>query len=251
MILLDKIIWGFLAFFFLSGWLRGFSKSLIGPVAFIFCFISAVIFYDLNRNILMAAVITFAGTIALALCLSVILAVTMAAINKEYRGKVFLLSRILGAATNVAWQGNILFITIVMFSIVPFEQGLLATLQKQVGQSTMMTYYKVNVVNKDSRYQALVASFESISDPAEVERIVQTDKFKAFAADPKVQAFVNDPNVAAAIEEKDPIKILKTSSLRQLVTNDGSMATFTKLTEMVYMDQLDRFQGPADPQPGH
>jgi hypothetical protein len=249
MLLIDKIIWGFLAIFFLSGWLRGFLRSLVGPIAFIFCFLSAVIFYDLNRNILMAAVITFAGTIALALGLSLLLAITLASINKELRGKVFLLSRILGAAVNVSWQANILFIGLIIFSICPTEQTTLTRLQSEVSESTMVAFYKSKIVSKSNEYQALIASLQSIRDPNEIKIIMQTKEFKDFQADPKLQAFANDPDVITALEEKDMIKILKAPTLRKLVTNDGSMYTFTRLTEMVYNNKLDQITQKEDPQP--
>jgi len=249
MILLDKIILVFVAVFFLSGWLKGFLRSLVGPVAFICCFLSAVIFYDLNQNILMAAVIMFAGTIALALCLSLLLWISLRSINKEYRGKIFLLSRICGATTNVAWQANILFFGIIFFSLCPLEEGALTTLQRQVSESTMVSYYKTKIVNQDVRLQALVASLESLRDPQQVQAIAQTDKYKAFQNDPNVQAFIHDPELQKALADNDSLKILKSPSLRKLVTDDGSMSTFTKLTEMVYTRKLDQLSGRAGLKP--
>ena len=243
MILLDKIIWVFLAVFFLSGWLRGFLKSLIGPIAFFCCIIAAVIFYDLNHNVLMAAVITFAGTIALSLFLSVLLSVTMHAINKEYRGKVFLLSRILGATVNVAWQANILFIGLIIFSIIPLQKGTLTKLQQQVPDSTMMEYYRTKIVDKDTRYKALIATMEVVKEPKEMQAIQQTRRYIAFQEDPNVQAFAADPDAILALQENNTIKLLQTPSLKKLVTSDSSMFTFTKLVESIYLRELDQLTG--------
>lgn len=247
MVLLDKIIIGLLCLFFLSGWLRGFLKALIGPISFLLCFIAAVFFYDLNRNILMAIVIATVGTLALTITWNIILIIGLSMIDKEFRGKLFPVSRILGSALNLFWQGNIMFAFLVLLFSLPIQNEKFETLQNQVPGSQMIAFYYDKVINRDVRLQAIVASFAMLRDPQQIKFIVKTKEYKTFLADPILQKFINDPIVIDALEAKDSWELLKSDSLRELVTNDVSMYNFTLLVEMLYQKNLEKLgQLPAD-----
>lgn len=249
MILLDKIIISLLIVFFLSGWFKGFLRALIGPIAFLFCFLSAIIFYDLNNNILLTTVIMVVGTVALTIALSVFLSIGLTTVNKEYRGKIFLVSRILGSTLNVFWNGNIMFIIIFFLSALPAEGTWIGTMQKQIPDSKVMNLYSEKVVAKDNRFQAFVNTLAVTHDQEQIDAIAKTKNYQEFIADPKVQAFINDINVINALESKDLIALLKTPSLQALVTNDDSMGIFTRLVERIYDRKLIEVEQPASDYP--
>ncbi len=238
MLLLDKIIIAILFFFFLSGWLRGFLKSMIGPVSFLLCFISAVIFYDLNRNILMAVLIATVGTIALAITFNVLLALGLSTVHKEFRGKTFLLSRLLGSLINIFWQGNIFFVFIIIFSTLPINNQKFESIQKQITESKIVSFYYEKVVNRDNRIKAVLASFLAIKDPNQMQLISNTKEFTNFYNHAKVQKFLNDPQVIDALAAKDSVALLSNPALKELVIDDDAMYNLTILAQMVYTQKL-------------
>lgn len=238
MLLLDKIIIVLLCLFFLTGWLRGFLKSLIGPASFLFCFISAVIFYDLNRNILMATFIATIGTIALTITLNILLMASLTTVNKEFRGKAFLVSRILGSVINILWQGNIMFVTIILLSALPIHNEKFVTLQNQAAESKILAHYYQRMIYPDNRLTAITTSLAMMRDPQKMQIIASTPEFAAFYADPKVQDFVNDPQVMSAMETQNSLKLIQSASLRALVTDDTAMYQFTRLTTTIYRRNL-------------
>lgn len=238
MILLDKIIIALLCLFFLSGWMRGFLKSLIGPISFLFCFISAVIFYDLNRNILMATFIATIGTIALTITLNVLLMASLATVNKEFRGKAFLVSRILGSIINILWQGNIMFMAIILLSALPIRNEKFEILQNQAAESRILAHYYQKVIYPDNRLTAITMSLAMMRDPQRMQIITNTPEFATFYADPKVQKFINDPQVMEAMAAQNSLALIQSPSLRELVTDDTAMYQFTRLATTIYRRNL-------------
>lgn len=238
MVLLDKIIILLLCLFFLSGWLRGFLKSLIGPISFLFCFISAVIFYDLNYNILMATFIAIFGTIALTITLNILLMASLSTVNKEFRGKAFLVSRILGSAINTLWQGNIMFIMIILLSAIPIHNEKFEKLQNQALESKILIHYYQKIIYPNNRLTAITMSLAMLRDPEKMQIITNTPEFTTFYADPKVQEFINDPQVIEATETQNSFKLMQSASLRQLVTDDTAMSQLTRLATTIYRRNL-------------
>lgn len=249
MILLDKIIIAILCLFFLTGWIRGFLKSLIGPISFLCCFISAVIFYDLNRNILMATFIATIGTIAMAITLNILLAIGLSTVNKEFRGKTFLVSRILGSVVNVFWQGNIFFAFLILFSALPIKNEKFEVFQKQIPDSKMVAHYYQKVVNRDNRLKAIVSSLSVMNNPQKMQEITATKEFDEFYNHPKVQHFLDDPQVIDALAAKNSLRLIENASLRDLVTDDEAMYSLTKITRMVYEKNLENLGGLPENKP--
>ncbi len=182
----------------------------------------------------MAVFIATGGTLILTVTLNILLALGMATVNKEYRGKVFPLSRILGSVVNVVWQGNIVFLTILLLSTLPIDDKRMDALRTQVPESKMMNFYKETIINRDVRFQAVVKSLGTLRDPDEVAQIAHTPEFEAFRKQPKLQKFINDPDVIQAMESKNGLKLIGNPSLRELLTDDSAMMSFTSLAQMVY-----------------
>ena len=239
-LLMDKIILALLIIFSLFGWFRGFLKALIGPLSCALCFFFAAIFYDLNQNILLASLIAVGGTIALATIFSTILTIGMATVNKEFRGKIFLLSRILGSGVNLLWQGNLLFLSLIIMTALPAAKPGVEKLQDQIYQSKMVESYYRHVISPDDRLQAGLASLAIFKDHEQMDRVSKTKEFQAFQQDPKVQAFLSDPKVLEAAGKKDTLAILMAPSLAELITNDRAMEKFTTLVKLMYRENLGR-----------
>lgn len=249
MLLLDKIILAFLAFFFLSGFIRGFLKSLIGPIAFFFCLVAAIISFDVNRNMITSVFIATAGTLALAIVLNIFLMIILSRVDKEIRGRVFPVSRLLGSLINVAWQGNIMFLTIILLSTLPLQADQLDVLRQQIPQSKYMGYYFDKVINQDNRLKAIVASLSAMRDPEQIQMFVSTREFNDFRNEPKFQKFVNDPEVTDAIKNKDIKKLAQCEALRSLLTDDNAMYSLSKLAVLVYETNLRQIESTPDSKP--
>lgn len=250
LLLIDKIIIAVLFFFFLSGWVRGFLKSLIGPVSFVCCFISAIIFYDLNRNLLVSVLIATAGTLAMAITLNVMLILAMTTVNKEFRGKTFFVSRILGSFINIFWQGNIFFMILIIFSMLPIKNEKFENFQGQISISRIVAYYQEKIVNPDNRIKAVVSSLETLRDPDQLKMITNTPEFSTFYKDPKVQKFLNDPQVIDALAAQDSLKLIQNPSLRELITDDNAMYSLTRVARMVYRKKLQDLGGESPKKTG-
>ncbi len=174
----------------------------------------------------------------MAITLNVLLALALTTVNKEFRGKTFFVSRILGSLVNIFWQGNIFFVSLIVFSALPIKNEKLEDYQRQITESKIVAYYEERIIAPDNRLKAVVASFATLRDPSQMQMITSTEEFTTFYADPKVQKFLNDPQVIDALAAKDSLKLIKNSSLRDLVTDDNAMYSLTRVARMVYRKKL-------------
>ncbi|MCB9771717.1 MAG: hypothetical protein H6754_04145 [Candidatus Omnitrophica bacterium] len=150
---------------------------------------------------------------------------------------------------NILWNGNIMFILIIFLSALPAEGTWIGTMQKQIPDSKAMTLYYEKIVAKDNRFQAFVDTLAVTHDQEQLNTIAKTKNYQEFMADPKVQAFINDINVINALESKDLLALLQTTTLRDMVTNDTSMGLFTRLVERIYDRKLIEVEQPAPDHP--
>lgn len=186
----------------------------------------------------MATFIATIGTIALTITLNVLLVTSLSTVNKEFRGKAFLVSRILGSIINILWQGNIMFIMIILLSALPMHNEKFEKLQNQAAESKILTHYYQKIIYPDNRLTAITMSLAMLRDPQKMQIIADTPEFATFYADPKVQEFINDPQVMEARETQNSLKLIQCASLRELVTNDASMYQLTRLTTTIYRRNL-------------
>jgi hypothetical protein len=186
----------------------------------------------------MATFIATIGTITLTITLNVLLIASLSTVNKEFRGKAFLVSRILGSIINILWQGNIMFILIILLSALPIHNEKFEKLQNQAAESKILNHYYQKIIYPDNRLTAITTSLAMLRDPQKMKIIADTPEFATFYADPKVQEFINDPQVIDARKTQNSFKLIQCASLRELVTNDTSMYQLTRLATTIYRRNL-------------
>lgn len=247
--LLDKFIIALLITFFVLGWFRGILSPLIGPMSFVICTFFGVIFYDLNKNLVIAAAIIVIGSLATAFGLSALLTLGMATVNKEFRGKTFLVSRILGGSINMLWQGNLVFVALILIAALPAKGSAFEKLQGQIGESQAMRFYYQEVVTRNDKFQAVVDSLFIFQEPKLMDQISSTPEYKAFYQEPHFQAFLDSPEVIKGIETENFMPIVTSPALRTLLANDALMENFTLVAIKIYQLNLSKVQTPKRSQP--
>lgn len=186
----------------------------------------------------------------MAITLNVLLALALTTVNKEFRGKTFFVSRILGSLVNILWQGNIFLVFLIVFRSLPIQNEKFENYQSQIAESKIVAYYEEKIITPDNRLKAVVASLETLRDPSQMQMITNTEEFSTFYKDPKVQKFLNDPQVIDALAAKDSLKLVQNTSLRDLVTDDNAMYSLTRVARMVYRKKLQDLGGESQKKTG-
>ncbi len=182
----------------------------------------------------------------MAITLNVLLSVGLSTVNKEFRGKTFFASRILGSILNVFWQGNIFFAFIILFSALPIKNEKFEVFQKQIPNSKIVAHYYQKVINRDNRLKAIVLSLSVMNNSQKMQDVTRTSEFDECYKNPKVQNFLNDPDVIDALAAKNSLRLIKNNSLRDLVTDDQAMYALTRVASMVYEKNLKDLGGASE-----
>lgn len=245
MLLLDKIIFSLLIIFFLFGWFRGILKSLIGPLSCFLCSFFGVIYYDLNENLIAAALIILVGSIGLAIGLSMLFSLSLITVNKEFRGKTFLASRIAGSLINVVWQGNLMLLICIILAAIPAENSQITKLQSQIEESVAMRLYYQKVISRNPKVHAVIDSLFVLKEKETLEQLSTTKEYKLLLADKKFQAFLNSPEVIKGAETKNYLPIIRSPALKSLLDDPAVMEYVTQLAIKTYYINLNKIMEPV------
>src|SRR3989338_1892545 len=114
--LTDYIAASFLIMFFISGWIKGFVRSLIGPLAFLASTFAGMLYFGIHRDISSSIFFILAGTILLTILGYLALYSMRQAVSAEDRNYIFWGSRLLGAWITVLWKGSLIAAVLILLA---------------------------------------------------------------------------------------------------------------------------------------
>ena len=225
----DKIIFFSLIFLFWRGWSKGFSQTVLGPVALIIGTIISYIYYMVFRNLVIAIAIGIIAPIIINIIFSMTLGVIFLGNEKK---NMSILSRFSGACINTFWGEFLILTGLFLIILIPLRLPLIVTAQNDIKQSytydqltnSINQAFKIDVVNNldPSRLQAL-------SDPKALDALGKTKEFQEVLQDPLVQTLLNDPETTQAIESKDIGKLLQNPKFIALTKDPALLKKFLTL----------------------
>lgn len=242
----DKILLALLVVFFLQGWRCGILRSLIGPFSFFACAFFAVLFFDLTNNIIVTSLIVLGGGFMLSMLLNCAIMIGRFTINKEFLGKIFLGSRILGGITNLVWQGMTTILIVVILTLIPTGVARVDKIQKDVMESKTYACFTRHIVPAVPALKDGLSSLSLFKNPEKIQTMASAEEYQIFWEDQKVQELVNDPEIQELIDKKDIVHLAAHPKLRTLLANEDAMIKFTKFSKKVYKETVAQNQAMAE-----
>ncbi len=232
----DYIILAFLISFFISGWTKGAFRSFIGPIAFIFFSLIAVINYDLNQNLVKSLAIVAIGTSVTMIIVWILWTLSRRAVPAEERYFLFWGSRLVGGIVTLAWRGIILALILIFITILP--TSMVGQRAKQIIKESR-TYAAIHIYLTDFLpYMEKTSRFvEVFASPSWSEPIQDTSAYQGFVENEKIQSLLNDPETMEQIQNKDIVQVLSNPKVTSILTDEELMQEFTALVKLAVKER--------------
>ncbi|MBF0331612.1 MAG: CvpA family protein [Candidatus Omnitrophica bacterium] len=192
----------------LTGYARGFLRTIIGPFAFIIATAAAYFYFQKAKNPIFALSIAIMGPIFLGWLTNMILDNTLL---RNKLPKISTLSHIGGAIFNALWGGAFFLSILAALIIIPLDTFGLGDVSSNARNS--FTYKLVKEpfqsmgIVPPAEAKACVSGACTMSSDKKAELADDAD-IQNIMNDPRVLKLVSDPAMMAAIEKQDVAAIM-------------------------------------------
>ena len=230
----DYIVGTFLLVFIISGWAKGFVRSIIWPVSLAVNIFISIFYFDLNRTLVDSILFGLAGALLMTgfgyLCLLLIRRAT----SPDSREYIFWGSRLLGACFSLLWKGSLLFFIIVLVSVLPPTIFGLEETQKNIKSSA--TYYIIEsqIISRISLANDIREFLALLDDQERLKKVKTTKEFQDFIQDGRMQDLLNDPQTVDEINKKDAVKLLFNKKVVALFNDKDFIEKFIAFGKVMY-----------------
>ncbi len=235
--LTDYITASLLALFFVSGWMRGFVRSVIGPLAFLTSTFASMLYFGIHRDISDSIFFILAGTILLALLGYLLLYSVRQTVSEDDRDYVFWGSRLLGALLTVFWKGSLMAAALVLLTALsPSVFGLKET-QEDIRQSLAYHALDAHIISNVQVVRDVREFLSCLEDPQRTEAVQASEEFKILMQDQKMQDLLADPQVVEAINSKDVARLVLNRQVIQLFNDKDFVEKFLAFAKVMYQSR--------------
>jgi hypothetical protein len=223
-LLVDSIVFGFFIFFFITGMIKGFIRTVIGPIALLVGCAVSWLYFQRTQNFLVSILISLMAPFIINL---VVLAILKAhrEVNDETEG-FFTLGRLAGGVFNLLWGGSMVVLTVALLLFIPGEWESLKWTQAEIKSSltysilNSLTYSILNSLSggKISQgSQKLEHTIQALRDPEVIHQLQEAPEYNAVMEDKKIQDIFNDEGLVKDLRESNFTRIINNEKIRALL----------------------------------
>lgn len=243
--LTDGVVLILLLYYGLTGWRKGFLRSLLGPFSLLVCIYAAAAYFQKTHNIFLSFSISFFGPFVINFLGSAIIRLIRIAGGQGDR-PAGLLSRMLGASCNFLWGSAMITLMILLLSLSPVNFSQLAQLKADVSNSRtfaflsgkLQTYLPGMVaqpqlpVQRSGPRVSPGPSESALADqqlPGSQFLVEEIPEAKAILEDERVKAMIADPEVAQLIKEKNYMQLLNNPKFTKILEDPQLVMKFLEI----------------------
>lgn len=235
----DFVIITFFVFYFWRGWVKGFLRSVFGPVALMVCFFYSYFYFQKTHNFGISALICILGPFILNIILGAVLAIFHKGKDeKEEESAASVLNRLSGGLLNVLWMGALILVTVCFFLMIPIRISALESLRESLIKSR--TVRIVANVSGDS-----LPFLREDVQPVDIQearfhfkQIQKTAEFKKLMEDERVKKLFADPQTARKIQSQDILGLLNDPRIQEVLQDPRLIREFLAVNKkMVQINQ--------------
>ena len=224
----DLIAVVILLIFTVSGWRKGFFRTVIGPVSLAAGLFLGTLYYQKAQNMIVCFSIFVLGPFAVSIVLSGLLLAWHKIVSK---GEVLSSSsRITGGLLGLLWGLFILIPAVLLLSATP--------LQEKISPSRIYGFTENTVRNYFPSLQDLENMLVSIRDPEKLEELRSNPEFEKIYRDEAIQRIASDREIAEAFKTKNILKILTNSKIHAALRNKELVKKIVDLNTNVFKKNL-------------
>jgi membrane protein required for colicin V production len=211
-----------LAYF--NGWLKGFLKTILGPVSLIIGSVIAHYMYTHGQNIALALTVGFFGPFVIKIVLGIILKTIIKTFQKEDNEKLSSISRLLGGILSLIWGGSLCLILTLLITFIPLKVASLEKVQNSIKSSYSYQTLsdKLNLDEKDP-IKVLSNISEVINNPKKSNKLRESKQYENLMNTDSFKNLMNDPETLAQIENNNITQLLKNPKVRDLISGPNAL----------------------------
>lgn len=205
--LIDTIVFGSFLLFFIIGWMKGFVRTVIGPIALVFGSMIAWLYYKQTQNFLATLLISLIAPFIIQFAVLTVLKIYRA--SHDDKKDDFTIGKILGGCLNLIWGGGLLILTILLVLLIPQTWDSFRWLQTEIKSS--LTYFLLDSVSGHRLSQGnkkIEQTLEMLGSPEKMQSVQNSDEYQAIIDNEKIQAIFNDEELVKDIENKNFTKLI-------------------------------------------
>ncbi len=186
---IDWILLSTISLFIISGFIKGFLSTIVGPFSLLTSLILCWLFFTLTKNIALTIIIGFLIPIIIGILIRLLTKI----FTQDNAHEISFISRLTGGLFSLVWGGSLLIGVLILFSIIPWP---IKTIQE--------------AIKKSFSYQFLLKqpSFNSF-----------LNQFNTETNDQNLETLLDDPYIINALKEKDISSLLSHPSIQKIQTN--------------------------------
>ena len=226
--LIDSIVLLLLLIYFTRGWMRGFLKTIFGPIALILASIVSYIYFKQTNNLVIGLVICLIGPFILEFLFSLGLKLWNQTTDEDE--EPFTLGRLAGGFLSLLWGGIIIVLCLVLTTMIPLKMSWLENLQARIKQST--TYGLLNHyfhLEKKAYTQTLSSLQEAFNDPQKLQRLEQTEAFQDLINDDKLRNLLQNEDLAEQLKGNNLGEMIKSQQIQEIIKDKDLVRKFLSL----------------------
>lgn len=242
----DVIIRIILVLFFIKGWMKGFFKSLLGPISLIIGVLLSIAYYKESNNLFYSFLFSFFSPIIIRIALGFAVKVFSSSDDNKKKKLPSLISSLLGACFCTIWNGFYIALILLIIGIAPIKNEKFQKVQNNILNSQTYNYLRKFTGNKIPTTTNDIKEVTSIlQDPKKLEELRQSKEFKQLVDDEKLQTLLNDPETIRQIEEKDFGKLFSNPAIQEIMKDKELLKKFLEVNKKLFKQNLEI--EPADP----
>jgi len=234
----DVAVFVILAVTFAIGWMKGFLRSIIGPLGLVFCLYLSFDYLHKTHNAGMAFSIAFFGPIVLSIAAGFLI--------KMFFGgsKPGTASRVGGGLLNVSWMGAMVLISLALILIIPLPWQPFELVQSDIKSSftfKLMEPWVKDYLPKENK--APVAYGPPGTQQKKFEAVQSTAEYKDLMSEPRIKAVLEDDKLIEEIREKKFGALMNDPRIVEIMQDPKVMKKFLRFYQNVPMEGLNGPKG--------
>lgn len=233
----DSIVQVILLFYLIRGALKGFLRTLLGPISLISSMIISAAHYNQHHSYVQALLISVLGPFIIHMMLSFFIKTWNATINEKKQPSP--LSRTAGGFFSLTWGATYITLVLILLAIIPSNFQWLNKIQHGVRASRSyalikkITAEKIPIENFDVRN---ISAF--MSNPQNAEKMESTKEFKDIFENEKFKNLLGNDELQQHIEDKNFGALLSNPKMQELLKDGDFVKKILSLQKRILQENL-------------
>lgn len=246
--LADLLVCAFLLFYFFRGFVSGFLRTLLSPIALVLGTALAYVYYQSSHDFIKALLLSILSPFVIGLLLRGLLKIYESTGGRK--SAIGPVSRFAGGFLAVGWSGLWLILILIFVTLIPTEKPGLKAVQETVTLST--TYGRINAWLGDklpgSSTLGVHKLAEVMEDPERYEELSETQEYEELMNDPSIRDVLTDKETLKQLEKRNIPELMQNPKFRALLENRELLTKMIALHEKLIQMEAEPSESTDSPE---